>query len=374
MKKTDFFTFCLTFLTLSFGVTAMAALVPAVAHDFNVSGKEAIKLTWLYMLPYGLFAVIWGPLTRVVKIRNIFAFTVGGFFLSAMLLSMAMSINLTFIFRFLMGCFGSSFIPLALISVAKTVRKEEKSKYIGVFFAISYFSTMLSVFLSGFIYWRFIYFAQACISLVLLCMVIFYMENFDFTNEKSKISYAKTLTNGQAMRFLFIVGCASFLYHAVWQRFGLFLNEEMGMVQTIISVLFTVSTFGAVIFEFAGGLLVARVKSLKVVRYGFFTMCFIFLFILTRNISLMFFIVFVWGGAWALTHVALSSYLTNLPDNVLRDVSSLNSSFRFLFGGLGALFGGVVVNLFGFSVLFFICGAGLFFLGYFCKNLLTQGV
>ena len=88
------------FFALSFGVAAMAALIPSVAVDFGVDARYALRLTWLYMLPYGIVALVWGPLTRSLKVRRLFFIVSLGFSISSVCFSLSQTINQAFLFRF----------------------------------------------------------------------------------------------------------------------------------------------------------------------------------------------------------------------------------------------------------------------------------
>ena len=99
---------------------------------------------------------------------------------------------------------------------------------------------------------------------------------------------------------------------------------------------------------------------------------FVLFLIFIGNYKLMFLAIALWGCGWALTHVGLSAHLAHFPDKILRDASSLNSALRFSFGGLGAVFGGALVNLVGFKTFFVIVGAGIFLLGFCLKNIIKE--
>lgn len=373
MPRISFFIFCLMFFAVSFGVAAMAALIPSIALYFSVPQEYAIRLTWLYMLPYGVIALVWAPLTRVIKIRTLLLFTTFGFFLSALLFSISSSIHQAFTFRFLMGCFGCSFVPLALITIGKAVDAKSKSKYIGTFFALSYVATFISVFLSGFVPWRIIYAIPAFLSLVVFILVITHMHDFDLRRTRFHISYIDTFKDSQALNFFVAIMIGSFLYHSLQQRLGVYLNREFSLQQIIISSIFTVSTLSAIIFEFWGGFLSARFGNIKVARIGFILMSLFVLFLaVSGSYKLMFLAIALWGSGWALTHVGLSAHLAHFPDRILRDASSLNSALRFSFGGLGAFCGGALVNLVGFKVFFVIVGVGVFLLGFCLKNIIKE--
>ena len=372
MPKRSFYIFCLMFFAISFGVTAMAALIPSIALYFGIAKDQALPLTWIYMLPYGLFALIWAPFSRIFKVRKIFLFTTLGFFLSSLFFSFSSNIQQASVFRFLMGCFGCSFVPLVLITIGKVVPPEEKSKYIGIFFTLSYLSSFVSVFLSGFFASSplLLYLIPAILSLLVFILVAAHLDDFDFRVDKFKISYFDTLKDKKAVNFFIVIMLGSLLYHGLQQRLGIYLSESFSLKQMVISSVFTVSTLAAIIFEFSGGFLSARFGNIKISSIGFILMsAFAFSLIFIGNYKLIFLMIILWGAGTALTHVSLASHLTHFPDKILRDASSLNSALRFSFGGLGAFLGGLLVSIAGFKVLFVILGLSIFLLGFNLKRI-----
>lgn len=64
MRKVIFFILCLEGAVLSFNFAATSALIPSIARDFVLSQFVVGKIVWLYMLPYGIAALFYGPLVR----------------------------------------------------------------------------------------------------------------------------------------------------------------------------------------------------------------------------------------------------------------------------------------------------------------------
>ena len=373
MPKISFYIFCVMFFVISFGVAAMAALIPSIAVYFGIAKNQALPLTWLYMLPYGVFALIWAPLTRIVKVKKILLITTLGFFISSLFFSLSKSIEQAFISRFLMGCFGCAFVPLALITIGKVISIKDKAKTIGVFFTFSYLSNFISVFLSGFFekFPLLLYLIPSILSLLVFILVVVRLEDFDFRVDKFKISYLDTLKDKKAVNFFIVVMLGSLLYHGLQQRLGIYLSENFSLKQIVISSIFTVSTLAAIIFEFSGGFLSARFGNIKISSIGFILMSvFAFSLIFIGNYNLIFLMIILWGAGMALTHVGLASHLTSFPDRILRDASSLNSALRFSFGGLGAFLGGLLVSIAGFKALFIIICLSIFFLGLNLKRII----
>ncbi|MBN2482927.1 MAG: MFS transporter [Candidatus Omnitrophica bacterium] len=373
MSKNSFSLFCVSFFTLSFGVAAMAALVPQFALYFAVPPVQAARLIWLYMLPYGVCALLWSPLTRIMAVKKILLFTMAGYSLSTFGFAFSSTLPQAYIFRFLMGCFGCSFVPLILITIGKSVPQNEKSKYIGTLFAISYVSTCVSVFLSGFIPWRGLYLIPAGMSFLMLLIIPIALDEFDFRRESFKVSYVDTFRDRGALNFFIVIILVSFFYHSVQQWLGVYFKIQYGLTQVLISSILTVSTVSATGAEFLGGILAARIGNIHLARIGFMVMalfCGILFFL--RLYSALFMVMLFWGGGWALTHVGLSSHLTHFPDKILRDSSSLNSALRFFAGGIGAAAGGISISHLGFQTHFLIVGAALLVMGFLLPKSLAH--
>ena len=373
MSKRDFFLFCISFFTLSFGVAAMGALVPSISVYFGVDHSRAARLVWLYMLPYGICALVWSPLTRVMTVKKIFLFTMLGYSLATLGFSFSATLKQAYVFRFLMGCFGCSFVPLILITIGKTVNKGKKSKYIGILFALSYVSTCVSMFLSGLIPWRGLYLIPAILSFLIFLIMPLTLDEFDFRGERFKISYAATFRDRQAVHFFIVVVLVSFLYHSIQQWLGVYFKTQYGLQQVLISSILTVSTVSATGAEFLGGILATRLGNISIARIGFIVMAFFCGAVLFLRLYQLFFIAMIfWGGGWALTHVGLSSHLAHFPDGILRDTSSLNSSLRFFAGGIGVWIGGISISSLGFMTHFLVVGTLFFIIGFFLRKTLKR--
>ncbi|MBN3039702.1 MAG: MFS transporter, partial [Candidatus Omnitrophica bacterium] len=168
---------------------------------------------------------------------------------------------------------------------------------------------------------------------------------------------------------------SSFLYHSLQQRLGVYFSQIFSLKQLIISSIFTVSTFSSIAFEFLGGIFSSRFGFVKITRIGFFLMSiFSFSLVFVNDYKLLYALIALWGIGWALSHVGLSSRLTHFEDSIMRDASSLNSSLRFAFGGLGALAGGIFAyDLGSYKLLFFIVTLFIFMLGVFLNRIINEG-
>ena len=96
MDKRLFAILALLFLTLSFSVSATAAMLATIAQYFNRDPLLVGKLVWAYMLPYGLGALLWGPLTRKFSTKRILLAALFLFSLSSFTVSNAPTLAAAF--------------------------------------------------------------------------------------------------------------------------------------------------------------------------------------------------------------------------------------------------------------------------------------
>jgi predicted MFS family arabinose efflux permease len=77
-----------------------------------------------------------------------------------------------------------------------------------------------------------------------------------------------------------------------------------------------------------------------------------------------------WGLGWTFNHAGVSTLLTDLPEKFLNEAASLNSSLRFVSGGLGVVLSGWLMQQ-RFSLGFMVLGTcllGLLVCTQYCRR------
>lgn len=366
-RRTFWFLCSLAFI-LSFSVQATAALLPTLAEYFQKSPIVTGRLVWAYMIPYGIFALIWSPLSRKFSVKKILIFCLTAFSLAALTVTFSFSLRLAFLGRLGMGIFGSATVPLSLIVIGKEYSGKDRPKRLGLFFSTSYFSGLIGVFLSGILPWRFIYGISFFLSLIAAGLGLFYLNELDYRG-KFRISYRDTFADKESLKLFIFIFVLSFFYHSVHQWLGVYLSQGYGISQFLISSILTVSAFAAIFSESLGGFLASRFGSQNIAAIGLVSMAvFLLAALFTGSYQAVFFLILFWGMGWAFNHVGLSSFLAALPDKFLRDASSLNSSLRFISGGAGAYFGGIAVSKAGFVPYFAVVAAVVLITAFLIKK------
>ena len=318
------------------------------------------------MLPYGLAALVYGPLARNVEGKKILLYCLGGLSLANIAAGLAPNTLLLFSARILAGLSGAGIIPLSLILIAKTSAPHQRGRRVGGFFSITFVSSLLGLFLSGLVCWRWIFLLPA-IGAALVCLgICLWPPDFSFRREKLKFNYLRAFSDKRVFRLFVYIFAISFLYHGVRQWLGVYFFTVYGLEQFLISALLTTISLSGILGESLGGILSDRVGRRRIINVGAGLMLASLVALLFKNVTFsLFAIMFVWGLGWTFNHAAISTFLTDLPQEHLYESASLNSSVRFLSGGLGALLGGILARRsFNLEFMFFaFCLFVLFIVG-----------
>jgi len=357
---------------LSFNVNAISALIPSIAASFSVLPFVAGRAIWLYMFPYGVFALFYGPLARVFDIKKIKLFCLFLFSLSNLFAGLARNIHTFFIARFFMGVFGASVIPLVLILIAQS-NKEKRGKFVGLFFSITFMASLLGLFLSGILHWRLIFLIPGILGFMLWLHMYFYLPSFKQDTSGLKVNYLSAFENKAVLSIFTYIFFISLFYHAIQQWLGVYFSQKFQYRQFLISMLILSSSLSGVFGEAIGGWLSDVWGRFKTIEWGIILMIVsVFLLILKAPLIILALIMFIWGLGWTFNHAGLSTMLTDLPKEFLNESASLNSSVRFLSGGLGAALGGVLMQK-SLYLNFLVFGLSLIFLSIFARYLLRDG-
>jgi predicted MFS family arabinose efflux permease len=338
--------------------------VPAIARDFGVSAFAVGRINWAYMLPYGVCALFYGPLTRLFRNKQINVATLSLFAVFSFLSGCATGYRPLFVFRFLVGVFAAGTTPLVLIYLADRVPQEKRGKYVGFFFSATFLATLAGLFLSGFVSWRWIFFIPAGMALVAVVLTALFLPRTETERHAARSRYIEALAQPPIRRAFAYIFLISLFYHGVRQWLGVYFAQDLGWRQLWVSMALTVGSLAGVFGEALGGVAADKKGRLPTLKAGALMMTVSAgLFMALRAAWAVPFLMLAWGFGWTVNHAAMSTLLTDLDKRFMKEVSSLNSSVRFVAGGLGVVTGGAVFQQ-SFRTGFFVYAVflGLLFL------------
>lgn len=349
-------------------------MIPSIASDFGVSQFIAAKIVWLYMLPYGAAALLYGPLARAYEARMVELVCLFFFSLANLLAALSKDIIVLFWARSLMGAFGASVIPLALILIAGQAEQGERGRAVGIFFGSTFIASLLGLFLSGIVHWRMIFFLPAYSGFLLwLCMYRF-LPNLKGESAGLKFNYLAALREKKVALIFIYIFLVSLFYHGVQQWLAVYFSRSFDFSQFLISALITLTSLSGVFGEILGGWFADKAGRLKTAGLGLALMiASVFFLVFKSPFVVLAVLMIVWGLGWTFNHAGVSTILTDLPKRFINEAAGLNSGVRFVSGGLGAMLGGLLMRE-SFTFGFLALGFCLIVLMLFAKALLGDRV
>ena len=335
-----------------------------MARDFGVSGFVVGRINWAYMLPYGLVALVYGPLTRKFDNKHIAIASLLMFSLFSFLSGCVLNYHALFVFRFLVGIFAAAITPLSLIYIADHAHALGRGRAVGLFFSATFIADLLGLFLSGMVSWRVMFFIPAALGFMTAYLTMRHFPKTLVGKSTTSSRYLQALAQPQIFRVFVYIFMISLLYHGVRQWLGVYFSQELMMKQFFVSAILTIASLAGIFGEAFGGFLSDRQGRISTLKTGVFLMTLsVFMLIFVRSLAVLPFLMLLWGFGWTVNHAGLSTHLMDLNKEFIKEISSLNSSVRFVAGGLGVVMGGFIMQksfIFGFLV-----ASSILFLMYF---------
>jgi len=363
-KKYVYAFICFGCLTISFNVAAIAAAVPVISADLSLSDLLVAKIIPYYLIPYGLGALIYAPLTRYISYRWVYFSTMSLYALFCLICGFATNLDLLIVGRIGMGITASSAIPLGLMIIGEFFDKEIRGRLVGVFFSCAFIASIAGLIVMGTMDWPWIFHVPAIMAVGIAAVALICPSELLNKRHVGHINYLKALTQADIAKIFAYIFFISFLYHGVHKWYGIYLSQVYGFDKLTISILIILTVVGGMFGQLFGGILTDK--------KGRFIACIAGIVGLSLTICLLFsklilgIILFLISVFWTVGHNGISTVLTDFSSEDRPIIASLNSSVRFIGGGLGFYVSSFFVEK-SFSITFLSIGICLIILASFLK-------
>jgi len=355
-KKIIIFLICLGNISISFNTGAVAAAIPLISQDLAQPDFLVSKLVPYYMIPYGLGALLYALLTRRFSYRRVLS---GALFLYAafsLMTGVSLELQQMLLAQIGAGICAACSTPLSLMIIGDLFEKDVRGRLVGTYFGCSFFASMVGMLFMGFVPWRWLFFIPAILGLI--TAVSLYLLKTDLLRRmhSATVNYWKVFSEPSIRKVFTLILLMSALYHAVHKWYGLYLYREYGLPKEAISFFLIIAAICGLAGQNIGGYLSDK-KGRRVT-------CF------TGGLILALGTMSLWGHyphvvlpiilgviamGWTISHNSISTILTDFPDDDRPLIASLNSSVRFVSGGLGFYLSAFFVEK-GFGSTFFTIG------------------
>jgi MFS transporter, DHA1 family, inner membrane transport protein len=370
-KRRAFLLLCLAHVTISFNLAAIAAAIPSISRELGFPDVEVARIIPHYLWAYGLGALIYAPLTRRFSIKSLLIASLTVFSLTSFYCGITRSLDVLLIANFVNGLAAASVVPLGLMTIGKLFEKHERGRAVGLFFSLSFVSSLLGVIASGIKHWSFLFIIPFILGIITIINILYIQVKELDRPDGRHIDYVRTLRHKDIQKVFVLIFLMSFLYHGVHKWYGVFLGQEYHLNQFAISSLILVTSISGAVGQVFGGALTDLKSRYFTITLGLGVLgmasCFLFGH---YPVVVVGFILAMISAGWTIGHNGISTVLTDFPDEHRSELAGLNSSIRFLSGGLGFYLSGYLV-VHGFGLNFLVIGLAFLALLPFIRTFLS---
>jgi predicted MFS family arabinose efflux permease len=279
------------------------------------------------------------------------------------LCSIAPTIILLTVCRFITGLFAAGIIAVSLGILGELYKKEILTKLVGLFLGLIFLGQGLSSAVGGWLIeisnWRNIFILFSILSL-LSFLSIFFLPSSGFINTQ-KSAFIKAifslLKKSTLRKIYFLAFCNGFIVLGTYSYIGAYFSTALGVDYKYVGV--GLMLFGIVCFltGFLNRLLLKDFSDRKILMYGFSCSIMSLLLLICHNIILTYIATMLLGMGYILVQSILASRALDLALNDKGLSSGIIGVAIFGGGGIGTYLGSLVLNISNYQILFllFLC-------------------
>ncbi len=346
----------------------VSPILPAIAHDLDIEIARAGLLISAYMIPFGIFQLVFGPLADRYGKKQVITFSMILFTLATGVCALGMGLLDLGIYRGLTGIFAASVMPISLALIGDIFPIQERQGAIGSFMGIAFLGQGLSMAIGGtvafFVSWRGVFGLYALFSLIpTLALLKTYRQLPSQKNPGAKFlaPYAKLLAHGKSLCTYILVLLEGILIIGSFSYLGAYISEVFHYNYFYIGLIMTAFGLATVVGGKLSGKLAQALGPRVLLSLG-----------LLAAAAGEFVIVYLGGRlGWLVAAVALlgfgfifthSTLLTRATEFAQKARGAAMSLVAFCFmggGGAGTALGGFIIARYHISNLFYVYGIAL---------------
>ncbi len=349
---------------------AAAPLLLNIAKDLNLNVETAAISVTAYMLAFGAFTLIFGPLADrfgKAKIINIAAIGTAVF---SVLGGFAFNLTSLVFFRAMNGAFAAGIFPVTMALVGQSFddssRHKALGKVMGMMFLGAATATIVGGALAYFGSWRHVYIVYGIGELILALLMLKMLEkDAPVINKLNYISaYKEPLTNFRFMRLALTIFLVGYSVFGTFTYSGKLLQEITGF--TVLGVGLILSLFG--VGTVLGGRIAPKIKQKTGTLYFVITGIIGFLALFTLSSSTNIYVLCIGLFFFGVTFIFFQSSLVAAVQEILprmRGTAMSVTSFNIFVGGaIGTSVNAKIIGSLSISIIYLIASILLLIVGF----------
>jgi len=347
----------------------VAPLLPTFSEQFDTTVRHVSFIEPAYLLGYGLFTLVYAPLSDRIGRFRIVAFCLVMFSLFTLLTAFVNGINQMIFLRLLTGIGAAGIAPTTISWISDTYPYEKRGHALGIFFGSvaggTAFGASTGSFITSLIGWQWLFVGVAIIGLFVFVLILIKQKNIfgerktmAKTKDNILLSFGRILSTGRARRTYFYVLFNGMFHSGIFAWLGYFFYTNYGLNQLHIGLALLGYGIPGLLFGPLLGRLADRYGRNKIIPLGLFLGAGTVL-LLSQHFSLVASCVLValLSLGFDLSHPLFAAIVTTFSSKKGAAIG-LFAFFLFSGYGLGSLVLSLIVNI-GLDRAFQLFGIGI---------------
>ncbi|HOP11059.1 MAG TPA: MFS transporter [Oscillospiraceae bacterium] len=348
---------------------AAAPLLLNIAKDLNLSVETAAISVTAYMLAFGAFTLIFGPLSDrfgKAKVINIAAMGTAVF---SILGGFAYNLPSLIIFRAVNGAFGAGIFPVTMALVGQSFDDQNRHKALGKVMGLMFLGGATATAVGGVLAyygsWRLVYIFYGIGELILALFMLKMLEKDASVVSKLNFisAYKEPLSNFKFMRLVLTIFFVGFSVFGTFTYSGKLLQQITGYEILVIGLILSLFGVGTVI----GGRIAPKIRKKTGALYFIMTgvIGFIALFALSAssNIYLLCAGLFFFGISFIFFQSTLVSAAQEILPKMRGTAMSVASFNMFVGGAVGTSVNAKIISSYGIDKIYLIASVLMLIVG-----------
>jgi predicted MFS family arabinose efflux permease len=344
-------------------------LLHIIADDFKVGVGSAAVIVSAYTIPYGLFQLVYGPLSdRIGKLKVITA-AMAAFAVGTAACAFVPNIAILALLRCLTGIVAAGIIPVSLAYIGDNFAYEERQTAIGRYLSGVILGQVLGGSLGGifgeYLSWRDIFLVFGVVSFVIAALM--WRRSRRLPKEQHHTPsplglatfkpYYQLMTQAIARTIIIGVFIEGFFIYGAFAYIGAFLRDRYNLPYLAIGFMLCGFGLGGLIYSSAVKWLVRKLGERGLLGVGGWLVCAGYLSIAAFHNWMLFILLSILIGlGFYMMHSTLQTKATELTPEARGTAVSLFAFSLFMGQGIGAAVFGRIVDNSGYIPCFIIAG------------------
>jgi len=348
---------------------AVAPLLINISKDLNINISTAAMSVTAYMLAFGVFTILFGPLGDRYgksKIINIAAF---GTAIFSMLGAFAFNLPSLIFFRAMNGAFGAGIFPVTMALVGESFENSNRQKAIGKVMGMMFLGGASATAIGGamayFGSWRAVYFIYGLAELIMAVAMIKILPKSKGVMDKLQFTsvYKEAFSNKNFVKVVATIMLVGFSVFGSFTYSGKLVQSRTGYNVFYVGLILTLFGIATVVGGRKAPALRAKLKDKFLLLAGILGGISLFTIAFASNLVFIGIALFGFGIAFISMQSTLVSTAQETMPKLRGTAMSLASFNMFVGGAIGTSINGKIINMVSINIVFLVAALAMFLAG-----------